>query len=351
MSAGCAATPNIVPQLPAFGAVNSPAPVGQDIALANNFLNSGRKREAADAYFRAAQNYPSPERERLILQAAELSSAFKDLNLTQQYLSPLNFNQLTSENQSRFRLVQAQLALNDRNYREALRILPQRTNNLPTDLGQKILDTRMSAVQASGDKLSLVQELVLQEPSLKQDHLVKLNQDRIWNHARQIPTFQLEQAKSKINHPILKNWLDLAQLSRVAQNGPANQRQALRGNLARWIQNNPNHPGMPKALGLLNASPTTTVTPYNAGQKPVIKKYVAPVARRPVAKAPVVKPVAVKPVINRPIVRKPVVRKPVVKAPTPAVAKKPVVAQPAVKPKENISNIKSLYNSMKTKIK
>lgn len=343
---GCASVPNIVPQLPGSGASN-PAPVGQDILRANNFLAAGRKREAADAYFFAASNYGSPERERLILQAAELASVFRDAPLTQQYLSPLNFDQLSAENKSRFRLIQAQLALNDRNYREALRILPQRVSDIPQDLANKILATRMSAAQSSGDKLAVVQELVLQEPTLKEQYLVSLNHDRIWNHAQQIPAFQLEDAKNKIGHPIVKNWLTLAQFSRIAKNGPVSKRQSLRGDLGRWIQNNTNHPGMPKALGLLNAAPTTTVTPYTASvPQPVLKKPV--VVNKPVAK----KQVITSTVTKQPAVQKPVIvkRAPVKVVPkAPVAVKKPVpVQQPA--PVKRDPNIRALYEKMKKQI-
>ncbi len=346
---GCASVPNIVPQIPGAGSSN-PSAIGQDIIRANNFLAAGRKREAADAYFVAASNYRSPERERLILQAAELAAVFRDPALTQQYLSPLNFDQLSLENKSRFRLIQAQLALNDRNYRETLRILPQRVNDLPEDLANKILAMRMSTAQASGDKLAVVQELVLQEPTLKEQYLVSLNHDRIWNHAQQIPAFQLEDAKNKIGHPIVKNWLTLAQFSRISKNGPASKRQSLRGDLGRWIQNNTNHPGMPKALGLLNAVPTTTVTPYSAGvQTPVLKKVVPqrPVAKKPTAQKPIVVQSSVKtipaqkpaPVVKRPVAPQPAVKKPVTT--TPKAPEKPVKRDPKVR---------SLYEQIKKQI-
>lgn len=314
---GCSSVSNIVPQLNPSGSDNSLAVQGQDIAQANEFLSQGKRREAAGAYFNAAQNYPSPERERLILQAAELASVFKDNALTQEYLAPLNFSQLSTENQTRFRLIQAQLAYNDRNYRETLRILPQRVDDIPEELGQKVLTMRMSAAQASSDKLAIVQELVLQEPNLKQDYEKSLNHDRIWNHAKQIPAFQLEEAKNNISHPIVKNWLSLAQLSRVAQNGPESKKQSLRSDLGSWIQNNATHPGMRKALGLLNASPTATVTPYAEDlPKPVVKNTVV---KRPVAKSPVVKT----PSTNSTVV---------------------------IKSETKDTNIKSLYNDIKKEI-
>ncbi len=262
---GCASLPNIVPQLPSPGADNSSLPAGQDIGEANAFLSQGKKREAASAYFAASKNYRSPERERLILQAAELAAALKDTPLTQRYLAPVNYSSLNAENQARFRLTQAQLALNDNNYRETLRLLPQRVNTLPADLGTKILNARMSAAQSSGDKLALVQELVLQEPSLKEKYQVDLNHDRIWNHAQQIPNYQLDEGISRINHPDLKNWLVLAKLGKLSNSDNASKKVSLRGDTATWLQNNPNHPGKSKAIELLNVAPSTTVTPYRTG--------------------------------------------------------------------------------------
>jgi len=321
---GCSSVADIVPQTSSSAPNNSALPPGQDIARANALLDMGKLREAANAYFQASNNYASPERERLMLQAAELAAIFNDTAITQEYLAPLSFSQLDIENQSRFRLVQSQLALNDRNYRETLRILPQRVNGLSDDLAKKILQTRMHTAQSSGDKLALVQELILQEPNLKQAHEVSLNHDRIWNHAQQIPSIQLNQAKNTINHPIAKQWLSLAQLARVAKFGSASSKQSLRSDLARWIQSNPNHPGMKKALDLLNAEPTTTVTPYSAGNQQT--KTITSTTTKTVTNSRKVNP--------RPIVVRP---KPVVVRPKPVVKTQPktVPTQPTGKKKES----------------
>lgn len=357
--AACSSVSNtvsgIVPQLPYTSSANNFVPAsGQDIIQANELLAVGKKREAADAYFKAGPNYSSPERERLILQAAELASVLKDDNLTQQYLAPLNFGSLSLEHQTRFRLVQAQLALNDRNYREALRILPQRIDNLPAGLGEKVLSTRMSAAQASGDKLSLIQELVLQETSLKESYKVSLNHNRIWGHAKQIPAFQLEEAKTNISHPIVKNWLSLAQLSRIESNGPISKKKTLRNDLGSWIQSNPNHPGMTRALGLLNASPTTTVTPYSVdAPKPVITSSVArtPVINTSVARNPAITSSVIRtPVITSSVVRTPV--NPQALAPqTVPQTTSPQFTPPATTPEvKGSSNVNSLYENIKIQI-
>jgi len=242
-------------------------PVGKDIELANALLDAGKKREAASAYFDASRNYRSPERERLILQAAELAAIIKDSNLTQRYLSPLRYPILSAENRARFRFVQGQLAINDRNYREALRILPQRITNLPTGLAKKILNARMRSAQSSRDRISLVQELVLQEPTLKNDYEVKLNHDRIWNHIQQIPSPSLNTSRKRISHPVLKSWLDLGSIARIVKN-TGEISPSIREGLKRWQRNNPKHPGNSKISGILKSAPVAVVTPYLGGVKP-----------------------------------------------------------------------------------
>ncbi len=239
-------------------------PAGKDIELANALLAAGKQRDAASAYFEASQNYRSPERERLILQAAELAAIMKDSNLTQRYLSPLRYPTLNVENQARFRFTQALLALNDRNYREALRILPQRTAGLPDGLAKKILNARMRAAQSSRDRISLVQELVLQESTLKNDYEVKLNHDRIWNHIQQIPKQSLNANRKRINHTVLKSWLDLGYIARSAKDA-GEISSITSANLKSWQQRNQAHPGNDKIADILKSAPAATVTPYLGG--------------------------------------------------------------------------------------
>ncbi|MEE9310260.1 MAG: penicillin-binding protein activator [Cocleimonas sp.] len=249
-------------------------PKGKDIELANALLAAGKKREAATAYFDASRNYRSPERERLTLQAAELAAIIKDSSLAQRYLSPLRYASLNPENQARFRFTQAQMALNDKNFREALRILPQRVNGLPDGLASKILNARMRAAQSSRDRISLVQELVLQERTLKNDYEVKLNHDRIWNHIQQMPRQTLNTQRKQINHTVLKNWLDLGYLARLAKDA-GDISPTARTNLKGWQQRNLAHPGNRKVAEILKSAPTATVTPYSTGKNKPAKPSAA----------------------------------------------------------------------------
>ncbi len=261
----CGSLPDIVPQFPLPSVDKHALPNGVDIERANNLLNAGKRREAASAYFQASNNYRSPQRERLILQAAELAAIFKDSNLTQRYLAPINYKALNAENKSRFRFAQAQLAINDRNYREALRILPQRVNGLSDGLASKILNARMLSAQSSGDKLSLIQELILQEPTLKNDYEISLNHDRVWNHIKQMPLQKIDDGRKSINHPILKNWLELGYLSKKIRN----DKEGLRQKVNTWKRRNPTHPGNSKINEIMKSATTATVTPYLGDAKPV----------------------------------------------------------------------------------
>ena len=267
---GCSSISDIVPQF------NAPsAPVGTDIEQANAFLKAGKKRDAASAYFAASNNYKSPQRERLILQAAELASLLKDGDLTQRYLNPVSsaasYRKMNPENQTRFRLVESQLAMNDKNYREVLRILPQRVGGLPTALADKVLKTRMDAVQASGDRLSLIQELVLQEPRLKNDYETKLNHNRIWANIQKMSTPQINEGRVKINHPELKRWFELGLLARTSRASNRDELTYQEG-IRAWVKRNPKHPGMIKTKKLLISRPAAVVTPYLSGVKPTKPK-------------------------------------------------------------------------------
>ena len=263
--------PNIVPQLRIPRVTNNTLPKGQDIQQANAFLKAGKKREAAAAYFAASKDYRSPERERLILQAAELAATFNDIDLTQRYLAPVNYSGLNAENKARYRFTQALLAKNDRNYPEVLRILPQRVDGLPIELAQKILSTRMNAAQASKNKMALVQELVLHDATLTEEYQVKLNNDRIWNHVLLMDRQELDKGRKTIKNPILKGWLELGYLVKGFK-GSGSVSPVFRIKLKDWQKHYPTHPGNVKVEQLLKYKPVATVKPYLGGIKPAKSK-------------------------------------------------------------------------------
>ena len=123
------------------------------IQQANNLLTQGKKREAAQAYYAAANRYVSPQKERVILQAAELTASLGDSQLTNSYLARIPQNTLDGENQGRFAYVKALLALQSRNPDAALSALPSNVERLSPALREKVQHVRQQA-QALGGKSS-----------------------------------------------------------------------------------------------------------------------------------------------------------------------------------------------------
>ncbi len=116
------------------------------IVRANQLMRSGQKAAAADMYYRSAFSYPSPQRERIILQAAEISASLDDQGRTALYLQTAARSPLTALNKVRYRYVKALLALQDKQNAQALRLLPADTAELPSGLRDKITLLRQHAL-------------------------------------------------------------------------------------------------------------------------------------------------------------------------------------------------------------
>ena len=264
-------------------------PTGAEVQRANALLKQGKRRDAAKEYFNAAQKYRSPDKERLILQAAELATLISDRNLTQIYLSALG-RQLNTANLARYRYVQGQLAILDAAYKKALNLLPKNVKGLPTGLQKKILNARLRAAQASGDKVVFAMELVIQEYKLKQAQQIKLNHDRIWSQLNRLSVAELDKARNSVRHPIMRGWLDLNYLRRLS----ANDSQKLNRNIKRWQGNFPRHPASTRASKMIRH---ITVTPYRTETViPVIPVFALP---KPVSPPELTPPVeTTKPIVD-----------------------------------------------------
>jgi len=246
--------PNIIPSVRVD---NSTLPTGAEVQRANDLLNRGQRREAAKAYFNAAQKYNSPDKERLILQAAELAVQVSDRGLAQTYITTLNNSRLNPQNEARYRYLQGQMALSDANYREALRLLPKTVNNLPDGLRKKILNARMRAAKSDGNHATLATELVLQEQYLNQQHEISLNHQRIWSEVSLLSKPQLDTARVQVTHPIMRGWLDLNFLKRISLRDP----QQLNRNIRKWQRNFPRHPANTRAAKMISKAVVTPYTP------------------------------------------------------------------------------------------
>ena len=120
------------------------------IEQANALFNQGKKREAAQAYYAASVRYPTPQRERVILQAAEIAASIGDTRLTNSYLARIPSGSLDGENQGRYAYVKALLALQQNNPRLALQTLPTNLDNLSPALREKVKHVQQRAQATAG---------------------------------------------------------------------------------------------------------------------------------------------------------------------------------------------------------
>ena len=120
------------------------------VELANQLFKQGRKPEAAAIYYRAALTLPPPQRERVILQAAEVTASLGDERSTKHYLQQIPRQALVGETQARYRYTLALLALQNEQANQALRLLPLHTTNMTAGLRNKVLLVRQRALEMGG---------------------------------------------------------------------------------------------------------------------------------------------------------------------------------------------------------
>jgi outer membrane PBP1 activator LpoA protein len=141
---GCVSNP-LVPQRPQPQISNN-----AEIQRANSLLKQGQELEAAETYYRVAMKSPSPQRERLMLQAAEIATYIKDTSLARRYLSIIGGAPLSANNQARRNYVKASIALLEDNPDFALKLLPKQKGTLPNELWSKINRVRQQALTLGG---------------------------------------------------------------------------------------------------------------------------------------------------------------------------------------------------------
>ncbi len=127
-----------------------PETVKPTITQANQLMKKGRHAQAAEMYYRSAFNHPGPQRERIILQAAEITASLGDKKKTRSYLKAASQQTQQPANRIRYSYIQSLLALHDQQADRALNLLPRQTRHLPKTLRDKIELVRQRAIKMGG---------------------------------------------------------------------------------------------------------------------------------------------------------------------------------------------------------
>ncbi|CAA6811019.1 MAG: LppC putative lipoprotein [uncultured Thiotrichaceae bacterium] len=227
---------------------------------ANLLYQQGKKREAAEAYFQAGNASPSPQRERLILQAAEAASMLPDKNLMSRYVRAINTQQLNRNTSARYDYVKGLILMLEGRFALALDILPKNTHGITKALANKIRITRLRAADKSGNPLLIVKERDAQHVLLTNARNQKSNRTEIWRNVQQLSLNAIN-AERRTSKQSLRGWFDLAYI-KLSSTGDHNK---LTSNIALWQKNFPSHPGTIFAQELMGNPATlqTNSTPSN----------------------------------------------------------------------------------------
>ena len=126
------------------------------ISKAEKLAAQGSFSKAADLYWQAAQNAEPPVREEYQLRAAELQIEAGNFPLAYQYLGLINEQNLTFELIPRKRISEANIALQEERYSDALSYLPQNLVTRAPEHQVDILQLRAIALAGSGNTFASI---------------------------------------------------------------------------------------------------------------------------------------------------------------------------------------------------
>lgn len=213
------------------------------ISKAEKLAAQGSFSKAADLYWQAAQNAEPPVREEYQLRAAELQIEAGNFPLAYQYLGLINEQNLTFELIPRKRISEANIALQEERYSDALSYLPQNLVTRAPEHQVDILQLRAIALAGSGNTLASLQTRVQLGSLIKDPVEFAHNQNETW---RLLATARAEEldAWSTTDEPILNGWIALAKTKRA----PYTSIEQLSFALDEWKATHANHPASENLL-------------------------------------------------------------------------------------------------------
>ena len=217
------------------------------------------------ALLEQAANLPSPQAEKLMLEAVALLRKDNKTGEAQRILDSVDPNILDGELKARFILEASRLALINQNIDLAKKLLTTDqmqllsiTPTLPIELQNEISLLRAVVYEYSGEFFQAAQERIFIAAMLSEEER-SANQEMIWQDLTAIPTDMLEVLSRNAASPETAGWFELGYLYKAYQDDLDNQIQKLN----QWRQRYPQHPAaveMPHAIAvltdLLNRRPT-----------------------------------------------------------------------------------------------
>ncbi|MDX1695677.1 MAG: penicillin-binding protein activator [Ketobacteraceae bacterium] len=203
-----------------------------------------------------ASTLPSPQAEKLMLQAVELLRKDNKKDEAQRILDSIDPQILTGPLKAEFILEASRLALMDQNLELAKKLLTTDKMQLltieptlPVELQNEISLLRAVVYEYNGEFFQAAQERIFVASMLPEPERLA-NQEMIWQDLTAIPTEMLEVLSGNAANPETRGWFELGYLYKAYQDDLDNQIHQLN----QWQQRFPNHPAnidMPHAIAVL----------------------------------------------------------------------------------------------------
>ncbi len=211
--------------------------------------------EEIRAMLAQAQTSTSPQKERLLLQAAGLLNQRGENDWARNLLSSLNLSLLDEDDYVQYTLLFSAIAMEDDAYFLAQRILTNRRLEqqwqlLPDDIARTLGMRRAALFSLLGESTASVKERIRLSSLLSQPEDEESNQDAIWQTLMSMPEYELQQLSRTEEDALLRGWYSLAALSKNNQTDLERQQ----AQVDRWIASWPEHPAslrLPHDLQLL----------------------------------------------------------------------------------------------------
>jgi outer membrane PBP1 activator LpoA protein len=204
-----------------------------------------------------AQQKKAPEREALLLQAAEIYLNQNKLDKARNLLGELNVAQLTEQNFVKFSQISAGIALKDGDIERARRILTnvrieRQLKALEPTQEAALRELRAQVFERTGQLQESIAERINASAILTDNQTANANQDALWQTLMDLPLSELQANALKGSGGITQGWYSLAALSKNNMQDISAQLAAL----AQWQKQWRTHPAagnLPKDLRALQA--------------------------------------------------------------------------------------------------
>lgn len=215
-----------------------PSPAAAAAEQARALEAAGDYDAAVQAYVGAAQQAEGPLRGSLLLEATRLLLQQNQLDRARELLASVDRSALGTEDQYRFALLSARLAMAEGDLEQALQLSASVDAQAPESLYTEALRLRAEAYDALGNYVEAARTRIQLSPLLTEPDASQRNREAIWASVAQLSPMALEQLSSASAPDELRGWLELAAI--VKRSGV--DLMALQQQLDTWRTVYPDHP-------------------------------------------------------------------------------------------------------------